>query len=86
MGMTMLIPEKASAVAIETENKTLFGTLKKIEQLYSFEDESELNGVEIISNAARKEIVKKLPTRPGKAVKARSACNCSDRLFRVRKQ
>ena len=27
MGMTMLIPEKASAVAIETENKTLSGTL-----------------------------------------------------------
>ncbi len=67
MGMTMLIPEKASAVAIETENKTLSGTLKKIEQLYSFEDESELNGVEIISNAARKEIVKKIANTPGKS-------------------
>lgn len=61
------MPKRAYSASVETENKTLAGTLKKTEQLYTFESEEELATVEVISNVAKKEILSKTLNAPGKA-------------------
>ena len=66
-GIICVIPPKAYSTMVATENKTLPGTLKKAEQLFSFEDDSELDNVEIVSNVSKVGLLSKILNAPRKS-------------------